>query len=110
MGVAVAEVGVIELSSLCEQTKEYREGYPSPREEARWFAAHVRAGHLTVEEALACMDTPPEVVRLIDEVAESHPEDAALLRRALEFRRSVREEFQRLVADATGIKQPTRMS
>jgi hypothetical protein len=83
-----------------EDCFHWLDGDVGPRIEARGLVALVRTDAESVESVRELIDIPPRVERVLRYYMRTHPEDAAGLEKALRFRKSVREEFDRLVSES----------
>jgi hypothetical protein len=74
------------------------ESAATPWEEARDLFAGIESNADTVESIRELIEVPPRIEEALWRYARRYPEDAQGIERVLEFRRCVREEFERLVA------------
>src|ERR1700694_3653076 len=81
-----------------EQSCCWLESTATPWEEARGLFARIESSGDTVESIRELIAVPPKIEETLRRYARRHPEDAKGIERVLEFRRSVREDFERLVA------------
>jgi hypothetical protein len=72
----------------------------APRDEARGLFALIRRKADSVESIRDLIAVPPEIEGALSLYATHHPEDASGIERVLQFRKRVREEFDRLVANS----------
>ncbi|MFY9531443.1 MAG: hypothetical protein WBC04_12360 [Candidatus Acidiferrales bacterium] len=74
----------------------------APAIEARALFTLIGRNGNTVEKIRALIAVPPEIEAVLRAYAVRYPEDGASVEQALEFRRRVGEEFERLVRDILG--------
>jgi hypothetical protein len=69
----------------------------APRAEARGLFALVRGNVATAEGIRELIDVSPRIQRILGLYAMTHPEEERYVRRIIDFRRRVREEFDHLI-------------
>ena len=72
---------------------------PSPKVEAQALLKLVRFNGSTVETIRELIDIPAETEEYFRSFVADHPEEESPIERVIEFRKRVREEFDRLVSE-----------
>jgi hypothetical protein len=81
-----------------DESYSWLESTATPWEEASDLFAGIESNGDTVESIRELIAVPPKIEEALWRYARLHPEDAQGIEQVLEFRRCVREEFERLVA------------
>jgi hypothetical protein len=76
---------------------QWLDGAQAPRDEARGLFVLVRGNAASVESVRDLIAVPPGIESALRLYMTRHPEDAQGIEKVLEFRKRVREEFDRLV-------------
>jgi hypothetical protein len=91
---------VAAVSALRDCFQQGLDGAQAPRDEARGLFVLIRSNAASVESIRDLIAVPPEIEGVLLCYARKHPEDAQGIAKVLGFRKRVREEFDRLVANS----------
>jgi hypothetical protein len=86
---------------------QWIDGTQAPRDEARGLFVLIRSNVASIESVRDLIAVPPEIEAALRRYASHHPEDAQGIEKVLNFRKRVREEFDRLVRESEAA-QPTQ--